>query len=200
MSAPLSDEALNQLFRTARTQRSWRSEDVPERLIGELYDLLKLGPTASNICPARVLFIRSAGAKARLEPYLDPSNRTAVRQAPWTAIIAYDLAFTDHLAHLIPHAPQAATWFTEPHQREWNAIQSGTLQAAYLIMAARALGLDCGPMSGFSRQGVDAEFFSCDPAMASWRSNFLVNIGYGEEARVRARAPRLDFEDACRIA
>jgi len=199
MSAPLGDEALNQLFRTARTHRGWRRQDVPDSLIGDLYDLLRLGPTASNICPARFLFIRSADAKARLEPHLDASNRRAVMEAPWTAIIAYDLAFTNRLAHLVPHAPQAADWFSEPHQREWNAIQSGTLQGAYLIMAARALGLDCGPMSGFSREGVDGEFFAPDPVTASWRSSFLVNIGFGDDARVRARAPRPDFDDVCRI-
>lgn len=199
MAAPLGEDALDQLFRTARTQRSWREEDVPEALIRSVYDLLRLGPTASNITPARFLFLRSPAARARLEPHLDAGNVRATLAAPWTVIVAYDLAFGDHLGKLIPHAPEAAGWFADASVAQWHAMQSGTLQAGYLILAARALGLDCGPMSGFRREGVDEAFFLAEPSMRTWRSSLIVNIGYGDGARVRARAPRLDFTEACRI-
>ncbi len=199
MGKPLSDASLDQVFRTARTRRGWTDEETPEVLIRATYDLLKLCPTASNITPARFLFVHTPEAKARLEPHLDEGNRKQTMEAPYTAIVAYDLAFADHLAKLIPHAPNAKDWFADPANAEWNAIQSGTLQGAYLILAARSLGLDCGPMNGFRRDGVDREFFASDPAMKSWRSNFLVNIGHGDETRVRPRAPRLDFDEACRI-
>lgn len=199
MGKPLGDADLDQLFRTARTRRGWTDETTPEVLIRATYDLLKMAPTASNICPARFMFVRSPEAKARLEPHLDDGNKAQTRTAPWTAIVAYDVAFTDHLPKLIPHAPNAKDWFADPANAEWNAIQSGTLQGAYLIIAARSLGLDCGPMGGFSRPGVDKEFFLDDPAMKTWRSNFLVNIGHGDDTRLRARAPRLDFDEACRI-
>ncbi len=199
MGKPLADQALDQIFRTARTRRGWTEEETPEILIRAAYDLLKLGPTASNITPGRFLFVRSPEAKARLEPHLDEGNRKQTMAAPWTAIVAYDLAFADKLGKLIPHAPNAREWFAEPANAAWNAIQSGTLQGGYLILAARALGLDCGPMNGFRREGVDAEFFQPDPVMKTWRSSFLVNIGHGDDTRVRPRAPRLDFEEACRI-
>ena len=137
--------------------------------------------------------------ECRLEPHLDEGNRKQTMAAPYTAIVAYDLAFADHLTKLIPHAPNAKDWFAEPANAEWNAIQSGTLMGAYLLIAARSLGLDCGPMNGFRREGVDQEFFLNDPAMKSWRSNFLINIGHGDDTRVRSRAPRLDFDEACRI-
>ena len=199
MSKPLADQALDQLFRSARTRRGWRDEATPEFLIRATYDLLKFGPTASNICPGRFLFVGSKEAKARLAPHLDEGNRQQTMSAPYTAIVAYDLAFADHLRKLIPHAPNAKEWFADPKNAEWNAIQSGTLEGGYLILAARALGLDCGPMNGFSRDGVDQEFFLPDPAMKTWRSSFLVNIGHGDDTRLRPRAPRLDFEEACRI-
>lgn len=199
MGKPLGDAALDQIFRAARTRRGWTEEDTPEVLIHAAYDLAKIAPTASNISPGRFLFVRSKEAKARLEPHLDEGNRKQTMAAPYTAIVAYDLAFADHLAKLIPHAPNAKDWFAEPANAEWNAIQSGTLMGAYLLIAARSLGLDCGPMNGFRREGVDQEFFLNDPAMKSWRSNFLINIGHGDDTRVRPRAPRLDFDEACRI-
>ena len=199
MGKPLSDAALDQVFRTARTRRGWTDEETPEVLIRATYDLAKLGPTASNITPGRFLFVRSKEAKARLEPHLDEGNRKQTMAAPYTAIVAYDLDFAAHLGKLIPHAPNAKEWFAEPTNAEWNAIQSGTLMGAYLLIAARSLGLDCGPMNGFRRDGVDREFFLPDPAMKSWRSNFLINIGHGDDTRVRPRAPRLDFDEACRI-
>lgn len=199
MSKPLGDKSLDQIFRTARTRRGWTDEPTPEVLIRATYDLLKTAPTASNICPARFTFIHTAEAKARLEPHLDEGNRKQTLAAPYTAIVAYDLDFVSQLPKLIPHAPNAKEWFADPKNAEWNAIQSGTLQGAYLIIAARALGLDCGPINGFSREGVDGEFFANDPVMKSWRSNFLVNIGHGDDTRLRPRAPRLDFDEACRI-
>lgn len=199
MGKPLGDFDLDQLFRTARTRRGWTEEETPEVLIRATYDLLKMAPTASNITPGRFLFIRTPEAKARLLPHMDDGNKAQTRTAPWTAIVAYDLDFADHLGKLIPHAPNAKEWFADPKSRDWNAVQSGTLQGAYLIIAARSLGLDCGPMGGFSRDGVDKEFFLDDPAMGSWRSNFLVNIGHGDDTRLRPRAPRLDFDEACRI-
>jgi len=199
MGRPLGDAALDQIFRTARTRRGWTPEETPEVLIRATYDLLKMAPTASNICPARFLFVHSQEAKARLEPHLDEGNRKQTMAAPYTAVVAYDLAFADYLPKLIPHAPNAREWFADPANAEWNAIQSGTLQGGYLILAARALGLDCGPMNGFRREGVDNAFFAGDSVMKSWRSSFLVNIGHGDDTRLRPRAPRLDFEEACRI-
>jgi len=199
MGKPLGDADLDQLFRTARTRRGWTEDETPEVLIRATYDLLKMAPTASNICPARFLFLRTPEARARLLPHMDDGNKAQTRTAPWTAIVAYDLAFADHLGKLIPHAPQAKDWFADPKSRDWNAVQSGTLQGAYLILAARSLGLDCGPMGGFSRDGVDKEFFLSDPVMKTWRSNFVCNIGHGDDTRLRPRAPRLDFDEACRI-
>lgn len=199
MGRPLSDNSLDQLFRTARTRRGWTEEETPEVLIRATYDLAKIAPTASNISPGRFVFVHSPEAKARLEPHLDEGNRKQTMAAPYTAIAAYDLAFADHLGKLIPHAPNAKEWFADPANAEWNAIQSGTLMGAYLIIAARSLGLDCGPMGGFRREGVDKEFFLSDPKMKSWRSNFLINIGHGDDTRLRPRAPRLDFDEACRI-
>ena len=199
MGKPLGDAALDQLFRTARTRRGWTDEETPEALIRATYDLAKIAPTASNISPGRFLFVRSKEAKARLEPHLDEGNRKQTMAAPFTAVVAYDLAFADHLDKLIPHAPTAKDWFADPANAEWNAIQSGTLMGAYLLIAARSLGLDCGPMNGFRRDGVDKEFFAPDPTMKSWRSNFLINLGHGDDTRLRPRAPRLDFDEACRI-
>jgi 3-hydroxypropanoate dehydrogenase len=199
MGKPLADAALDQIFRTARTRRGWTEEETPEVLIRAAYDLAKLGPTASNITPGRFLFVRSKDAKERLAPHLDEGNRKQTMAAPYTTIVAYDVAFADHLGKLIPHAPNAKEWFAEPTNAEWNAIQSGSLQGAYLLIAARSLGLDCGPMNGFRREGVDREFFLGDPVMKTWRSNFLINIGHGDDTRVRPRAPRLGFDEACRI-
>jgi 3-hydroxypropanoate dehydrogenase len=198
MCRPPGAAALDQIFRTARTRRGWTEEATPEVLIGATYDLLKLAPTASNTNPGRFLFVHTKEAKARLEPHLDEGNRKQTMAAPYTAIVVYDLAFADRLEKLIPHAPNAKGWFSDPGNAERNAIQSGTLQGAYLIIA-RSLGLDRRPMNGFRREGVDREFFLSDLAMKSWRSNLLCNIGHGDDTRVRPRAPRLDFGEACRI-
>lgn len=194
MRTPVSDAALDQLFRAARTHRSWTGEPVSDVLLAAVYDLAKMAPTSGNCSPMRVVFVRSPEAKARLAPALDPGNVEQTMSAPVTAIIAHDMEFYELMPRL--NTPKSRGWFAgKPAIIEENAFRNGSLQGAYLILAARALGLDCGPMSGFSRAKVDAEFFP----NGRWRSNFLCNLGYGDGRRLRPRAPRLDFEEACRI-
>ena len=189
------DSALNILFREARTHRAWLHAPVPDELIRQMYDLFKMGPTSANSSPARVLFVKSSEAKARLLPALAAGNVEKARQAPVTAIIAYDLEFYEKLPALNP--PQdARSWFAgKPELIAETAFRNGTLQGAYLIMAARALGLDCGPMSGFDNDKVNTEFFPD----GKWKVNFLCNIGYGDASKLYPRLPRLSFEEACRI-
>ena len=196
MADPLPDHALDQLFRTARTANAWRSDDVSEVTIRVVYDLMKWGPTSANISPARFLWLRSKAAKERMRPLLMEANVSKVMTAPWTVIIAWDDKFEDKVAALFPHNPDAANWFDEPEAHFDAAFRNSTLQGAYLMMAARALGLDCGPMSGFDRAGVDAEFFAPDPRMKHWKSNFICAIGHGDDSALFARSPRLDFDDA----
>jgi len=191
----LEPSALDQLFRTARTRNAWRDDPVPETLIRELYELLKWAPTATNVAPGRFVFLTSEAAKARLSPHLSRGNRAKTMAAPVVVIVAYDMAFAEKIPQLFPHQPGAASWFADPAVAEQTAFRNGSLQGAYLIMAARALGLDCGPMSGFDRAGVDDEFF----AGTSRRSNFLCNIGYGSDENLFERLPRLSFEEACQI-
>jgi 3-hydroxypropanoate dehydrogenase len=193
----LDSTALDQLFRTARTANAWLDKPVTDAQLHALYELLKFGPTTANTCPARFVFVRSAEAKARLAPALDEGNYAKTMAAPVVAIIAYDLAFYDKLPYLFPHNPGAKGWFdTKPiEDLERICLRNGSLQGAYLIMAARALGLDCGPMSGFDNAKVDAEFF----AGTSVRSNFLCNLGYGKPGGAHPRSPRLEFAQACRI-
>jgi 3-hydroxypropanoate dehydrogenase len=192
MSRVLDAAALDQLFRTARTRNGWSDKPVTDAQIREIYDLFKYGPTAVNSTPARVLWIKSDAAKARLAPHLSGNNRDKTMKAPVTAIIGYDLDFADKLPKLFPHAPNAKDWFATPEAKEGTGFRNGTLQGAYLIIAARALGLDAGPMSGFDNAGVDAEFF----AGTNIKSNFLVALGYGTEENLFPRSPRLDFEEA----
>ncbi|MBI1360574.1 MAG: malonic semialdehyde reductase [Alphaproteobacteria bacterium] len=199
MPKPLPDISLDQLFRTARTHRSWTEESVPDVLVQAVYEMLRMAPTSGNCSPARFLFLKSREAKARLEPLLDEGNRKQTMSAPWTVVVAYDLAFARFMPKLAPHAKGAEHWFDGEETTKFHAFQSGTLGGAYLIVAARALGLDCGPMNGFDHAGIDREFFASDPAMKTWRANFLCNLGYGDGARIHPRAPRLDFEEACRI-
>ncbi|WP_448098895.1 malonic semialdehyde reductase [Luteibacter yeojuensis] len=197
MSAPLTDASLDQLFLKARTYNAWLPKEVTDEQLHRLYDLAKFGPTAANSSPMRVVFVKSQDAKQRLKPYLSETNVEKTMQAPVTAIVATDFAFYDHLPKLFPHA-DARVWFVgnEPMIQSSGA-RNGSLQGAYLIMAARALGLDCGPMSGFDQAGVDAEFF----AGTQVKSNFLVNIGYGDPGKnLFERLPRLDFDEAARIA
>lgn len=192
----LDDAALAQLFTAARTHQRWQPREVSDALLVQLYDLLKWGPTGSNTTPARFVFVKSAEAKARLRPALDAGNVDKTMAAPVTAIVAIDHEFYEHMGLLAPHAPDARSWFAgKPDVIAKVGMQSGTLQGGYLILAARALGLDCGPMGGFNAAMVDEAFF----AGTKIRSNFLVNLGYGDAAAVRPRAPRLGFDQACRI-
>lgn len=193
--ASLDDAALDQLFRTARTRNGWTSRPVPEALLRRLYDLAKLGPTAANASPARFAFLTSDAAKARLAPHLSNANRAKTLAAPVTVIVAYDLDFTEKIPDLLPHNPGAKAWFSDPEAAAVTAFRNGSLQGAYLVLAARALGLDTGPMSGFDIQGVNREFFGG----SRWIANFLCNLGYGSEEGLFPRNPRLGFEAACEI-
>ena len=195
MSSPLTDSALDQLFRTARTYNAF-SGDIDDATLQRLYELLKWGPTAANTCPARFVFVRSAEAKARLAPALDDGNREKTLAAPVTVIVGHDMAFYDKLPMLFPHV-DARAWFADKPEAvlETVAMRNGSLQGAYLILAARSLGLDTGPMSGFDNARLDAAFF----AGTSIRSNFLVNLGKGDPASLFPRSPRLGFDEACRI-
>ncbi len=198
--APLDDAALDQLFRTARTfgfaHDTWLDRPVSEAQLRQIWELARLGPTQTNTVPARVMWVVSPEAKARLLPLLDEGNRDKTATAPATAIIGADLDFHGKLPYLFPHA-DAREWFEgAPEQAALlTAWRNSSLQGAYLILAARALGLDCGPMSGFDAAAVTAEFF---PGTRI-RANFLCNIGYGNRAALRPRHPRLSFDEACRI-
>jgi 3-hydroxypropanoate dehydrogenase len=196
MSEKLSDAALDQIFRTARTFNAWLPRDVSEAQLHELYELAKWGPTSANGSPMRVVFVKSKAAKARLAPFLSENNRAKTEAAPVTAIVAQDLAFYEKLPQLFPHA-DARSWFAgNPALIEATAFRNATLQGAYLILAARALGLDTGPMSGFDNAGVDQAFF----AGTTFKSNFLINIGYGDASvNLFPRGPRLAFDEAARI-
>lgn len=191
----LPDSALDQVFRQARTHRAWLAKPVPDELLREIYDLFKMAPTSANASPARVVFVKSEEAKARLLPALAPANVEKTRSAPVTAIIAYDVEFYEKMPTLYPVA-DARSWFTgNAALIEETAFRNSSLQGAYLILAARALGLDCGPMSGFDGAKVNAEFFPD----GKWKVNFICNLGYGDASKLFPRLPRLSFEEACRI-
>lgn len=192
----LDDAGLDLVFREARTHNAWLDRDVTEDDLRRLHSLLAMGPTSANCSPARFVFVRSPEAKRRLEPALSQGNRAKTMAAPVTTIVAYDLEFWRELPQLFPHQPDAPSWFNDdPARAEVHAFRNGTLQGAYLIMAARAIGLDCGPMSGFDNAVVDREFFPGTTV----RSNFLCNIGYGDPEALFARHPRLSFDEACTI-
>ena len=195
MNAPLDDAALDQLFRTARTYNRFTGE-ISDDTLHRLYELVKWGPTSANMSPSRLVFVKSAEAKARLAPALDAGNRDKTLSAPVVAILGYDMKFYDKLPVLFPHT-DARSWFAHKPEPalETIALRNSSLQGAYLILAARALGLDTGPMSGFDHAKVDAEFF----AGTSVRSNFLINLGQGDAASIFPRSPRLSFDEACRI-
>lgn len=195
MSQPLSQEALDQLFVTARTHNRLTGE-VSDETLHRLYELVKMGPTTANTTPARFVFVKSQAAKQRLAPALDEGNRAKTLEAPVTVIIGYDLAFYEKLPYLFPHT-DAKGWFdTKPEAHlDTIGLRNSSLQGAYLILAARALGLDTGPMSGFDNAKVDAEFFGGTKI----RSNFLVNLGEGDFSHVFPRSPRLSFDEAARI-
>lgn len=197
MSEVLSEAALDQLFRTARTYNAFLPTPVEDELLRRVYELAKFGPTSANSSPMRVVFVKSDAAKQRLSPHLSEGNRAKTMAAPVTAIVANDHAFYERLPELFPHA-DARSWFVGNQALiDTTAFRNATLQGAYLIMAARAVGLDCGPMSGFDNAGVDEAFFQGTTV----KSNFLINLGYGDASRdLFPRSPRLSFEQACNIA
>ena len=196
MTPALSDAALDQLFRAARTYPAWLDLPVADELLHQIYELMKWGPTSGNLCPARIVFVTSPAAKERLRPALSPGNVEKVMTAPATAIVAYDLKFYEKQPTLAPHNPKSReTFAASPDLAQSTAFRNSSLQGAYFIVAARALGLDCGPMSGFDNAKVDEEFF----AGGQLKSNFLCNIAYGDDKMIFARSPRLPFERACQI-
>lgn len=192
---PLSDAALAQLFTEARTRNAWSDRPVPEALLRRLYELTKFGPTAVNATPARFVFLTSPEARARLAPHMAEGNREKTLQAPVNVIIGQDIAFHETLPVLFPHAPGAKDWFADEAGRRETAFRNASLQGGYFLLAARALGLDAGPMSGFDPQGVKAEFF----AGTTVEPNFIVNLGYGTDENLFPRSPRLAFEEAATI-
>lgn len=200
MSHPVSDSALDLIFRKARTANAWLDEDVPEVLIRAVYDLAKMGPTSANCSPARFLWVRSSEAKQKLADLAIDNNKPKIRNAPWTVIIAWDEQFEEKIPELFPHNPGAKDWFGDAEVHYQTAFRNGTLQGAYLMLAARAMGLDCGPMSGFDNAGVDAAFFAPDEKRQHWKSNFICAIGHVDVSGTFPRSPRLSFEDSSDIA
>ena len=195
MSDVLADAALDQLFRTARTQNAFQDRPVEDSQLRALYDLLKWGPTAANSTPARFVFVKSAEAKQKLAPALSEGNLAKTLAAPVTVIVGYDEDFHEKLPYLFPHT-DAKSWFDGPREgREKPSLRNSSLQAAYLIVAARALGLDAGPMTGFDNGKVDEAFF----AGTNIKSDILVNLGQGDPASIYPRSPRLSFDEAARI-
>jgi len=191
----IDDAARDLLYREARTHNGFQNRDVPDALLREALELAKWGPTSANCSPMRLVFLRSAAARKRLEPALDPGNHDKTMAAPVVAIVAYDLAFHDLLPRLYP-ATDAKSWFVGKEALiEETAFRNGTLQAAYFLLALRGVGLDVGPMSGFDRKKVDAEFFPDGKI----RSNFLMNIGFGDPAKLWPRGPRLEFGEIAQI-
>ena len=192
----LDSQALDRLFRNARTHSAWLDKPVTDDVLREIYDLMKFGPTSMNCSPARILFLRSAEAKQRLKPALAEGNVAKTMAAPVTAIVAYDVRFFEELGRLFPHFKGAREIFANnPQLAEVTAFRNGTLQGGYFLLAARAAGLDCGPMSGFDNAKVDAEFF----AGSAVKSNFLCNLGYGDPEKLFPRNPRLTFQEACQL-
>ena len=196
MSHAVNDEALDILFRKARTHRNWRPGQVTPQMLMAVYDLARWGPTTNNTTPGRFVFVVSPAAKERLKPHLTKGNVEQTMRAQATAIIAYDLKFYEMMGKLSPNPSARESWMQKtPAELETAALRNSSLQGGYFIMAARAIGLDCGPMSGFDNPGVDSEFF----AGTSIKSNFLCNLGFGDESGLRPRGGRLDFDEACRI-
>ncbi len=193
----LDDAALDTLFRKARTHNGWNGEPVSDDTLKQLYELLKWGPTSANSCPARIVFVKSKEAKERLGPHMAKGNLEKTMAAPVTAIIGYDLKFYDQLPKLYPHGgdKMRESNMNDPEGARQTAFRNGSLQGAYLILAARSLGIDCGPMSGFNGKGVKEEFFKGQDVEV----NFLCNLGHGDVSKVYPRGPRLTFDEACKI-
>jgi nitroreductase len=190
----LDEAALDRLFRDARTRNAWRDETMAQDAMREIYDLLKMGPTSANTSPARFVWVSTEAGKARLAPHLSEGNRAKTLGAPVCVIIGYDMDFAAKIPQLFPHNPGAVDWFLDPEVAFNTAYRNSTLQGGYLIMAARALGYDAGPMSGFDAKGVEAEFF----AGTNIRANFLCSIGHGTDEPF-PRSPRLSFDEACQV-
>jgi 3-hydroxypropanoate dehydrogenase len=193
----LEAPALDLIYREARTYVAWLDKPVDDAVLRQAYDLAKMGPTSANMCPMRITFVKSKEAKEKLKPALDPGNVDKTMAAPATAIVAMDIHFYEQLPKLYPFA-DAKSWFKDLPENvlEYAALRNSSLQGAYFMLAARALGLDCGPMSGFNNAKVDAAFF----AGTTVKSNFLCNLGYGDKSKLHPRAPRLTFDEACKIA
>lgn len=196
MNTAISITSIQQLFTAARTHHAWQERDIADGLLHEIYDLAKWGPTSANSLPMRIVFVKSNSAKEKLMPALAGSNVEQVRAAPVTAIVAYDQKFYDQLPTLFPAFDARSLFASNPSLSEQTAFRNSSLQGAYFILAARALGLDTGPMSGFDNAKVDQAFFE----NSSWKSNFLCNIGYGDAGKLHPRCPRLGFDQACIIA
>jgi len=185
-----------QLFTAARTQNGYRPDAVPDGTLRQLYDLMKWGPTAANSSPARLIFVRSPEAKDKLLACVSPGNVNKVREAPVTVIVGMDIDFHDQLPQLFPHVDARAWFANDAAKRAESAMRNSSLQGGYMILAARALGLDCGPMSGFDPAKMDAAFWTG----SSVKTNFICALGHGEPAKVLQRHPRLSFDEACRLA
>jgi 3-hydroxypropanoate dehydrogenase len=185
------EAAIRQAFLDARTQNAWQPKDVPDEVLRRLVDIVELGPTSANCLPARFVFVKSPAAKEKLKPLLSEGNRAKTMQAPVCAIIGYDLDFYEHLPRTFPHKDMRSSYAGKPEKILETAFRNGTLQGGYLIIAARLLGLECGPMSGFDAAGVDAEFF----AGTQIKSNFLCNLGYGDPSALKPRLPRFSFDE-----
>lgn len=195
MSQMLNDAGMDLIFRNARTHNAWTDKPVSEVTLRALYDLMRNGPTSANGSPARLLFLTTEEAKLRLKPALSEGNMAKTLAAPVTVIVAHDLKFYELMPKLFPHEPDAKNWFKAPEVAQVTAFRNGTLQGAYMMIAARAVGLDCGPMSGFDNAILDQEFFPDGQV----KSNFLCNLGYGDPEGLFPRSPRLEFEEACEI-
>jgi 3-hydroxypropanoate dehydrogenase len=195
LSEILSDAGMDLIFRAARTHNAWQDKAVPEVTLRAIYHLMRSGPTSANGSPARIKFLTTPEAKGRLKSCLSAGNLEKTLAAPVVAILGYDLKFYELMPKLFPHEPTAKDWFSAPKVAETTAFRNSTLQGAYLIIATRSLGLDCGPMSGFDNAALDAEFFPDGQI----RSNFLCNIGFGDPSALFPRSPRLEFDEACEI-
>jgi 3-hydroxypropanoate dehydrogenase len=194
-STTLPDAALDQLFRQARTHTAWLPKPVPAELLHKIYDLARMGPTSANTSPARFIFLTTPEAKARLKPSLAPGNVEKTMAAPVTVIIAWDAEFHEHLPRLFPQRDMRSMFAGNKALMDETAFRNSSLEGGYFILAARAMGLDCGPMSGFDQNKVNAEFFPD----GKWKVNFLCNLGYGDRSKLFPRNPRLDFEEACQV-
>lgn len=196
MSQIVSDAALDAIFRNARSQNGWQDKPLAPTLLQAIYDLARMGPTSANCSPARFVFLTTPEAKERLKPFLMPTNVQKVMSAPVTVIFGYDLKFFDKIPQLFPHNPGAREWFSgNAALAETTAFRNGSLQAAYFMLAARSLGVDCGPMSGFDNAGVDRTFF----AGTDIKSNFICAMGTGDPGKIFPRSPRLSFDEACQV-